>query len=129
MSKINQGNQYDQSARKDEILTSGASSTEISQGDMHGGSTRQTRIVDLPDIVPDLETLLARVNSVAEGSQDPKTNAKISDLRGALTAAKNDNESDLIKHLKGAGSWALEIATKVGADVAAAAIKASMGVG
>jgi hypothetical protein len=43
-----------------------------------------------------------------------------------ISATANDGPA-AIKHLRAAGKWALDVATSIGTELAAAAIKAAMG--
>jgi hypothetical protein len=49
-------------------------------------------------------------------------------LANAEVAAKKDDESKTIEHLKSTGKWALSYAEKIGTGVAVAAIKFSLGI-
>lgn len=45
----------------------------------------------------------------------------------AEAAAKTGNGPKALEYLKKAGNWAFDVATKIGTDIAAAALKSSMG--
>jgi hypothetical protein len=53
--------------------------------------------------------------------------AAIVAIDDAATAAKQGDKSSILSNLKKAGSWALEVATKIGETVAADALKEAIG--
>jgi hypothetical protein len=50
----------------------------------------------------------------------------VSSVGAAEAAAKNKDGPSALKHLKEAGSWALDVATKIGTTVAAKVIENSL---
>ncbi len=76
-----------------------------------------------PQLIKELSTLLAEM----QRRDDSAANAEsVGAIASAQVASKHD--IDVKPHLKKAGSWALKVATEIGTDVAAAAIKASAGI-
>jgi hypothetical protein len=75
-----------------------------------------------------LATELARLRSEArKDATEPEHDIAVSDIAKAEQAAKEGQTSVVVQHLKSAGTWALDVATKIGTSVAVEAIKRSMG--
>jgi len=78
----------------------------------------------------DFSVLIAELASLREALQrqstSPAHQEALAQVEGALTAAKRQDTSELEKHLKAAGKWALDVATEVGKTVAAKAIEAAL---
>lgn len=81
--------------------------------------------VDLPQLARELATLQAALRSEA---REPDQDMAIGAIAAASTAAKQGNGARTLEYLKKAGTWALDVATKIGTDIAAAALKSSMGI-
>jgi len=81
--------------------------------------------VDLPQLARELATLQAALCSEAK---EPDHDMAIGAIAAASTAAKQGNGAKALEYLKKAGTWALDVATKIGTDIAAAALKSSMGI-
>jgi hypothetical protein len=75
-----------------------------------------------------LATELARLRSEArKDATEPEHDIAVSDIAKAEQAAKEGQTSVVVQHLKSAGTWALDVATRIGTSVAVEAIKRSMG--
>jgi len=71
---------------------------------------------------------LARLRVEArKDAVEPEHDMAVSDIAQAEQAAKEGQPSKVVQHLKSAGTWALDVATKIGTSVAVEAIKRSMG--
>ncbi len=79
---------------------------------------------DLVKLAGELEKLRTEMRGRAQDAEHDVATGQIAE---AEQCAKEGNQKGVVSHLKKAGAWALDIATKVGVDVAAAAIKASLG--
>jgi hypothetical protein len=73
-----------------------------------------------------LRTAMMREASQSE-DDDPEQMIAVGTIAGAEKAAKGGDASATFGCLKRAGKWALEMATKIGASVAAKAIEDSIG--
>lgn len=82
--------------------------------------------IDLPKLVSDLSALRQQMKKEAV---EPEHDIAVSEVARAEQAAKGGDGSKTLEHLKSAGKWALDIATKIGTSLAVEAIKASMGPG
>jgi len=123
MAKITFGKQSDESKFTLNVLTHGTSFTEIGAGDQTGHSVRDVHITDLPEGI-DMVRLardLARIRASAAGKTEVN-------LKRAEEAVKAGDEAAAKAFLAKAGAWGLDLAKSVGADVAVAAIKASLGI-
>jgi len=58
---------------------------------------------------------------------EPEQDIAVSDVVKAEQAAKAGNGAKVMEHLKSAGKWALDVATKIGIPVAIEAIKNATG--
>ena len=131
MARIKFGNQKDNSKFELEVVTNGTSTTDIAVGSQSGQSERTARIFDLP---PDtnlrmLADELARIRSHVESDRETKNNnpAVIDNLVCAEKAAGIGDATGTKAFLAKAGMLALEVAKKIGADVASKAIQQSLG--
>lgn len=79
----------------------------------------------------DLEKLKAELNQLRtearSQAKSPNEDIIVSELANAEIAASQDDGPKVLRHLANAGKWALDLATKIGTNVAAAAIKQSIG--
>jgi hypothetical protein len=129
MARIKFGNQYDDTTFNLDVRTSSTSSTDIEVGDQRDRAKRDVRIVDLPagidfkSLAKELSLMTSSVDRI-----DLQQNADaVANLRQAERAANSGDKAGVVAFLQKAGVWALEAAKTVGADVAASAIKAALG--
>jgi len=80
--------------------------------------------VALPQLAHDLGQLQSALRSQAK---EPEHEIAIGAIAAAEAAAKHGDGAKTLEYLKKAGSWAFDVATKIGTDIAAAAMKSSMG--
>lgn len=80
--------------------------------------------LDLKKLSKELAVLKKEMKKIAT---DPEHALAIGAVSAAEQSAKKNDSKKTIEFLKSAGSWALDVATKIGVDVAIAAIKSSMG--
>jgi hypothetical protein len=81
-----------------------------------------------PDKLTGLADDLARLrDALTHDPVRPETEAVLTHVTSAERAAREGDGKGVLKHLASAGKWALDTATAIGAEVAAAAIKAGMG--
>ena len=80
--------------------------------------------VDLPTLAEELTSVQQHMLANAK----PDDYAAIGDVGRAQEAARNGDGPRALRFLKSAGKWALEVGTKIGADLAVAAGKAGMGI-
>lgn len=66
-------------------------------------------------------------SAMRQQATDPEHDAALGHVASAETAADSGDGVKVLEHLKMAGRWALDVASNIGARVAAAAIKAAMG--
>jgi AbiTii len=79
--------------------------------------------IDLKALAEELFTLRTAMKDQAEDSSQDRAVAEIS---SAQEAAKIDDGTAVIKHLKKAGQWALDVASKIGVSLAADTIKKAL---
>ncbi len=80
--------------------------------------------VALPQLAHDLGQLQSALRSQAK---EPEHEIAIGAIAAAEAAAKHGDGAKTLEYLKKAGSWAFDVATKIGTDIGAAAMKSSMG--
>lgn len=80
--------------------------------------------IDLQKLAGDLSDLRSAMKAKAT---TPEDDAAVGAVAAAETAAKGGDGPKALAHLKSAGKWAFDIATKVGTTVAAAALKTALG--
>jgi hypothetical protein len=81
--------------------------------------------IDLPQLANELSRLRQEMKKEAVA---PDNDIAVSDVAKAEQAAKVGDGSKVIEHLRSAGSWALEVGTKVGTELAVKVIKAAIGI-
>jgi hypothetical protein len=81
---------------------------------------------------PDLEELALRLKALHEALQlepsAPEKPAAMKAVAAAEEEAKKGNRKRTLDLLADAGKWTFDVATKIGEDVVAAAIKTAMGI-
>ncbi len=80
--------------------------------------------LDLPELAKELEQLRMALRKEAT---DREHDAAVVAVGDAAEAAKQGNGSEVLDHLKKAGKWALDVATKIGVSIASDALKKSLG--
>ena len=80
--------------------------------------------IDIATLAGELSRLRAEARKEAT---EPEHDISVSELAKAEQAAKAGESSKVVEHLRAAGKWALEVATKIGTGVAIEAIKKSTG--
>ena len=120
MAKITSGHQSGTSKLIVDAVLSETSQIEVPLGDQIEQSTREIHIVELPAtmdmscLAKDIDRILSRFGSTAL-----TTNTAVAEnLREAKKAAESEERGKVSLFLQKAGSVALELATKVGADLA-----------
>jgi hypothetical protein len=78
---------------------------------------------DIPKLAMELLQLRQEMRKVAV---EPEHDIAVSEIAKAGQAAKAGDGSKTVAHLKSAGKWALDVATKIGTSLAVEAIKKSM---
>ena len=115
---------------------SGSSKYQISGGQQGavGDSSRAenfTQILNESDTEKYLDVLADELSklkkSLDEYKSNPQYRSVVESVTAAETAAKNGDKSTALERLKGIGDWVLDVATKIGVSVAAAAIKEALG--
>lgn len=82
------------------------------------------RAMDIPVLAGELATL----RQVMKGeATEPEHDAAVGEVAKAEQVAKAKDSSKVAENLKGAGKWALDVATKIGTTLASEALKESMG--
>jgi hypothetical protein len=76
--------------------------------------------IDLPALAAELAILRAELR---RESQEIEHDQAVANVGSAEAAAKQNDGPSALKHLKDAGKWALDVATKIGTTVAAKAIE------
>ncbi|OIN50322.1 hypothetical protein [Pseudomonas costantinii] len=80
--------------------------------------------LDLPALAVELATLR---RFMREHATDVEHDQAVASIGAAENAAKVQDGAKVLEHLKSAGKWAFDVATKVGADVAAKTIQIALG--
>ena len=80
--------------------------------------------VDLACLLDELKSLRAEMRNQASTTADDQAVVAIGQ---AISAAEEGDTSNFFEHLRSAGKWAVGIATAIGAELAAGAIKSTLG--
>lgn len=81
--------------------------------------------IDLGLLRGELAQLRSEMSSAAES--EPEQYLAIAEIASAQRSAAADDGPAVMKHLRQAGSWALEVAKTAGVDLAVTAMKSAMG--
>jgi hypothetical protein len=82
--------------------------------------------VDLAALVGELSRLRAEMSGAAES--EPERYHAIAEIASAEKAAAKQDGPAVMKHLRQAGAWALEVARSIGVEVAVTALKSALGI-
>ena len=80
--------------------------------------------IDLAALAEELAKLR---NDMSKEATEPNHFTAMSEVNEAEKAAKNGDGPNALQHLKGAGTWVWDVATKVGIGVVTAAAKSTLG--
>lgn len=80
--------------------------------------------VDLASLIEDLQALRAEMRGQASTTEEDQAIVAVGQ---AISAAEQGDTSSLFAHLKSAGKWAFDLATAIGAELAAGALKSVVG--
>lgn len=98
----------------------GANVTTVSFNSLAG----EIREVDLASLISQLQSLRAEMRAQATTTEDDQAVVAVGQ---AISAAEQGDTSSLFAHLKSSGKWALNLATAIGAELAAAVLKSVIG--
>ncbi len=87
--------------------------------------TQTSKDIDLPTLAQELSILRQRLRTEA---QTPEQDMAIGALANAEVAAKAGDGPKTLEWLSNAGKWAFDVATKIGTNVAIAALKTALGI-
>jgi hypothetical protein len=90
----------------------------------HQVSAQQLGHLDMRTLAVELASLRREMKQAATG---PDHDIAIGEIAAAEAAAQKGDSGTVLRHLKDAGKWAFDVATKIGVSVASEAIKKSMG--
>lgn len=79
--------------------------------------------IDLTQLANDLSRLRQEMKKEAI---EPEQDIAVSEIAKAEQAAKSGDGPKALQHLKSAGKWAFDVATKIGTSLAVEAIKKTM---
>ena len=81
--------------------------------------------IDLPDLSEQLGQVRSAMRKIAAG--DLQQDLSLAEVAQAEISATSNDGPAVMRHLRAAGKWALDVANSIGTEIAAAAIKAAMG--
>jgi hypothetical protein len=90
----------------------------------HQISAQQLGQVDMRTLAVELAALRREMR---KSSSEPEQDIAIGQIAAAETAAQKGDATSVLHHLKSAGKWAFDFATKIGVNVASEAIKKASG--
>jgi hypothetical protein len=80
--------------------------------------------IDLTKISAELEQIRIAMRKLAV---DVEQDLAIAQVAHAEKSARSDDGPSVMKHLRAAGTWTLDVARSIGAETVVAAIKAALG--
>jgi hypothetical protein len=90
----------------------------------HQVDAQQLGQLDMRTLAVELASLRREMKQVAT---EPEHDMAIGQIAAAETAAQKGDAGTVLRHLKSAGRWGFDVATKIGVSVASEAIKKSIG--
>ena len=87
-------------------------------------NAQQLGRIDMPTLAVQLGSLRTAMRQMVT---EPEHHIAVGQISAAELAAQKGDMSSLERHLKSAGKWAFDVATKIGVSVASEAIKKSTG--
>lgn len=104
----------------------GAQGPQAVARDFTQQADQRLQITDLGGLATELETLKQQLISEASSAMEYQA---VAEIQAAKEAASNGDEVGIKDHLAKAGRWALDVAMRIGTEMAAAAINHAIGVG
>ena len=125
---------YSNEVHMGDKITVGAAQVVVgSNAKVDGGITTHGSVNSAIDTKQNLIALADELATLRKALRQqgtlPEHDIALGSVAAAENAAREGNKTGAMDHLKGAGKWCLEVATKLGVEVAASAIKSSMGIG
>jgi hypothetical protein len=117
--ELNMGDTY--TARQVGAMGPGAHAHDMS---LHQVSAQQLGHLDMRTLAVELSSLRREMKQIAT---EPEHDIAIGQIAAAETAAQKGDAGTVLRHLKSAGKWGFDVATKIGVSVASEAIKKSIG--
>lgn len=121
-----------QSTKRSSInITGNVDKSAIIQGNVEGdliiqaNTTDDTSALNYDQLADDLSRLRMAMRQAAK---DDEHDIALGEVAQAEKAARAKNLSAVLAHLKAAGAWALDVATKIGIPVAVEVIKKALDV-
>ncbi|MDW8300291.1 MAG: hypothetical protein RML95_13240 [Anaerolineae bacterium] len=111
-------------------ITGNVNKSAIVQGNVEGdliiqASAGDVGAVDLDQLADDLSRLRAAMRQAAQSDEH---DVALGEVAQAERAARAKNLSAVLAHLRAAGAWALDVATKIGVPVTVEVIKKALGI-
>ena len=128
MAKIKLGSTSHTARLNVNLLLRKDSGLDFESGDGRDASIQNIALAELPDQIDSLQVAmeLGKLIASVESSETEHNPKELEALKSAKEAACIGNRAEIVQQLRKVGSWAIDTATKIGVDVAAAAIKASL---
>lgn len=109
------------------IKVSGGIVNQIVAGSNSGDAVQHNRLEDHIDLAHLEKELIRLHKEMKKLAKSPKHDISIGAIVQASQAAKANDRSKVFEHLKTAGKWAFEVATKIGTSLATEALKLALG--
>ncbi|MER9291294.1 hypothetical protein NKI71_13695 [Mesorhizobium sp. M0510] len=121
-------NNYGEITLRDKFVTGAAVAvgphSNVSADVIQQNLSNGPKAFDIDALAEELGRLRTAMREIAT---EPEQDIAIAEVAQAQTAATNGDEQKALQHLKAAGTWAFDVATKIGVGVATAAIKFAAG--
>lgn len=105
----------------DGIVVFGPNSGTIQKNSGQGDQTARLNLSRLADELAQLRSAMR-----AEATTDDH-DVSLGNIAKAEKAARSNDQASVLEHLKAAGRWALDVATKIGVTLATETLKKSLG--
>jgi hypothetical protein len=109
------------------VFMNGSIARDINTKSKTSTTSRRSQPIDLGRLADELVELRKAMKAAASSDNDTESDTAIGQIAAEETAAKAGNRKKTMAALKAAGKVALEVAEKIGVNVASAAIKSGIG--
>jgi hypothetical protein len=123
---MDSGNEYSGGYYQNTNTQVGAQGPKAKAKEFTQQADQRQMAVDLPALAAELDTLKQALIQEATSAEEYMA---VAEIQAAKEAASDGDESTIWRHLANSGRWAFDVAVRIGAEMAAAALNRALGIG